>query len=86
MAAVPIEGVDQSGFGMRAGLASAVAWAPNPQNPPFYADFPIKDGAVDPLVIAKWANNSPLAMVAEPRRRAAELRRDRRRRRRPRTA
>jgi hypothetical protein len=49
---------------MRAGLASAVAWAPNPQNPPFYVDFPLKDGAVDPLVIAKWANNSPLAMVA----------------------
>jgi len=64
MAAVPYEGVDQSGFGMRAGLASAVAWAPNPQNPPFYVDFPIKDGAVDALVIAKWANNSPLAMVA----------------------
>ena len=69
MAAVPYEGVDQSGFGMRAGLASAVAWAPNPQNPPFYVDFPLKaneDGtrAVDPLVIAKWANNSPLAMVA----------------------
>jgi enterochelin esterase-like enzyme len=69
MAAVPYEGVDQSGFGIRAGLASAVAWAPNPKNPPFYVDFPIKaneDGtrAVDPLVIAKWANNSPLAMVA----------------------
>jgi enterochelin esterase-like enzyme len=64
MAAVPIAGVDQSGFGMRAGLASAVAWAPNPQNPPYYVDFPLKDGAVDPLVIAKWANNSPLAMVA----------------------
>jgi S-formylglutathione hydrolase FrmB len=64
MAAVPIEGIDQSGFGMRAGLASMTAWSPNPQNPPFYADFPLKDGEVDPLVIAKWANNSPLAMVA----------------------
>lgn len=64
MAAVPIEGVDQSGFGMRAGLASMTAWSPNPRNPPFFADFPLKDGAVDPLVIAKWANNSPLAMVA----------------------
>ena len=64
MAAVPYEGVDQSGFGMRAGLASAVAWSPNPKNPPFYVDFPVKDGAVDALVIAKWANNSPLAMVA----------------------
>jgi enterochelin esterase-like enzyme len=69
MAAVPYEGVDQSGFGMRAGLASAVAWAPNPQNPPFFVDWPIKtneDGTreIDALVIAKWANNSPLAMVA----------------------
>ena len=64
MAAVPHENVDNAGFGMRAGLASAVAWAPNPQNPPYYVDFPLKDGAVDPLVIAKWANNSPLAMVA----------------------
>ena len=69
MAAVPIETVDEAGFGMRAGLASAVAWAPNPQNPPYYADFPITEDAnsqsvVDPLVIAKWANNSPLAMVA----------------------
>jgi enterochelin esterase-like enzyme len=69
MAAVPYEGVDQAGFGMRAGLASAVAWAPNPKNAPYYVDFPIKandagEPAVDPLVIAKWANNSPLAMVA----------------------
>lgn len=64
MANVKIEGVDQSGFGMRAGLASMTAWSPNPQNPPFYADFPLKDGAVDPLVLAKWANNAPLAMVA----------------------
>jgi S-formylglutathione hydrolase FrmB len=64
MSNVNIAGVDQSGFGMRAGLASMTAWSPNPQNPPFYADFPLKDGAVDPLVMAKWANNSPLAMVA----------------------
>jgi hypothetical protein len=64
MAAVDYDKVDASGFGMRAGLASAVAWAPNPQNPPYFVDFPINDGAVDPLVLAKWANNSPLAMVA----------------------
>ena len=67
MAAVPYEGVDASGFGMRAGLASAVAWAPNPKKPPFYVDFPITQDAngqpaVDRMVIARWANNSPLAM------------------------
>ncbi|WP_305097848.1 alpha/beta hydrolase [Croceibacterium aestuarii] len=64
MGDVPIAGVDQSGFGMRAGLASMTAWSPNPKNPQFYADFPLgADGKVDALVIAKWANNSPLAMV-----------------------
>jgi enterochelin esterase-like enzyme len=69
MAAVPHAEVDKAGFGMRAGLASAVAWAPNPQNAPYYVDFPLRrdengQPQVDPLVLAKWANNSPLAMVA----------------------
>lgn len=65
MAAVPREGVDQAGFGMRAGLASAVAWAPNPQKPPFFVDFPLAaDGSVDGQVLARWAANSPLAMVS----------------------
>jgi len=69
MAAVPIENVDNAGFGMRAGLASAVAWAPNPNNPPYFVDFPLTQDengqpAVDQLVIAKWAANSPLAMVS----------------------
>ena len=65
MASVPIETVDKAGFGMRAGLASAVAWSPDPTKPPYFVDFPITaDGQVDPLVIAQWANNSPLAMVA----------------------
>jgi enterochelin esterase-like enzyme len=55
-------------FGTRAALSSMVAWSPNPKNPPYYADFPItkdKDGklVLDQLVLAKWANNSPLAMV-----------------------
>lgn len=65
MAEVPYENVDTAGFGMRAALASMVAWSPNPLNPPFYADSPLtEDGEVDQLVLAKWANNSPLAMVA----------------------
>ncbi|MGX7896401.1 alpha/beta hydrolase [Tsuneonella sp. HG222] len=64
MGKVPFAQVDQSGFGMRAGLASMTAWSPNPKNPPFHADFPLgADGKVDELVIAKWAANSPLAMV-----------------------
>ncbi len=65
MAAVPRDGVDDSGFGMRAGLASATAWAPDPTNPPFYVQWPLaEDGSVDQHVIAQWAANSPYAMVA----------------------
>jgi len=64
MAGIPIEQGVKADFGTRAGLASAVAWSPNPQNPPYFVDFPLKDGAVDNLVLARWANNSPLAMVS----------------------
>ncbi|HEY9229327.1 MAG TPA: alpha/beta hydrolase-fold protein [Gemmatimonadaceae bacterium] len=50
-------------FGTRATLASAAAWSPNPQAPPFYLDLPTKDGVVQPSVLARWAANAPLAMV-----------------------
>src|SRR3954447_4797928 len=50
-------------FGLRAQLASAAAWSPNPKNPPLYLDLPTKDGKVDPEVLAKWAANAPLALV-----------------------
>ncbi len=32
-------------FGLRAQLASAAAWSPNPKNPPLYLDLPIGDNA-----------------------------------------
>jgi len=50
-------------FGLRAQLASAAAWSPNPKNPPLYLDLPTKDGVVQQDVIAKWAANSPLAFA-----------------------
>jgi S-formylglutathione hydrolase FrmB len=50
-------------FGTRATLASAAAWSPNPQAPPFYLDLPTKDGVPQPGVLARWAANAPLAMV-----------------------
>jgi enterochelin esterase-like enzyme len=48
-------------FGLRAQLASAAAWSPNPKNPPLYLDLPI--GELAPAVLAKWAANAPLAFV-----------------------
>jgi enterochelin esterase-like enzyme len=48
-------------FGLRAQLASAAAWSPNPKNPPLYLDLPIGDKQQE--VLAKWAANAPLAFV-----------------------
>ena len=50
-------------FGIRAQLASAAAWSPNPKNPPLYLDLPVKDGEPQPDILAKWAANAPLAFV-----------------------
>jgi enterochelin esterase-like enzyme len=51
------------GFGPSVNLASAAAWSPNPKNPPLFLDLPVKDGKVQPDVVAKWAANAPLEMV-----------------------
>jgi len=40
-------------FGPRVQMASAAAWSPNPKNPPLYLDLPVKDGVVQPDVLAK---------------------------------
>jgi hypothetical protein len=57
------EEAEKGGWGVRTVFASAAAWSPNPENPPFYLDLPTKDGVVQPDVMAKWAANAPLAMV-----------------------
>ncbi len=51
------------GFFLRAQLATAAAWSPDPKNPPLYLDLPTKDGEVQPDILAKWAANAPLAFV-----------------------
>ncbi len=50
-------------FGLRAQLASAAAWAPDPKNPPLYLDLPFKNGEPQPEVMAKFAANAPLAFI-----------------------
>jgi enterochelin esterase-like enzyme len=50
-------------FGLRAQLASAAAWAPDPKNPPLYLDLPYKDGEPQPDVMAKMTANAPLAFI-----------------------
>jgi S-formylglutathione hydrolase FrmB len=50
-------------FAARAQLAAAAAWSPDPKNPPLYLDLPLKDGAVQSQILAKWAANAPLAFI-----------------------
>jgi pimeloyl-ACP methyl ester carboxylesterase len=54
---------DRLPFFARAQLASAAAWSPDPKNPPLYLDLPMKNGAPQPTVIAKWTANAPLAFI-----------------------
>jgi S-formylglutathione hydrolase FrmB len=48
---------------LRATLATAAAWSPNPSKPPLYLDLPVGDGAARAEVLARWAANAPLAFV-----------------------
>lgn len=50
-------------FFLRAQLATAAAWSPDPHNPPLYLELPVKDGVLRQDVIAKWTANAPLAFV-----------------------
>ena len=52
------------GFG-NVQFALAAAWAPNPNNPPNYFDLPTVDGTPQPLVVAKFAANSPFVMIPQ---------------------
>jgi S-formylglutathione hydrolase len=57
------EDIEKANFGILAMLASSAAWSPDPKNPPFFFDFPVKDGQVQPDIEAEWSANAPLAMV-----------------------
>ena len=55
--------LEGAGFSVKAQFASAAAWSPNPNNPPFYVDLPVRNGEVNSLIAAKWAANAPLALA-----------------------
>lgn len=59
------ETLKSADFGAQTTWAVAVTWSPNPNKPPFYADMATKDGVIDPLVIAKWSANAPVALVPQ---------------------
>jgi S-formylglutathione hydrolase FrmB len=45
--------------------AQLSAWAPDPKNPPYYVSTEVKDGVVDPLLLARLHANSPLVMLPQ---------------------
>lgn len=55
--------LDSVNFFEIATLASAAAWAPNPQKPPFYLDLPFAEGEVLPEVAAKFSANRTLYVI-----------------------
>jgi S-formylglutathione hydrolase len=59
----PDEAKNANNRGILTLLAEAAAWSPNPKNPPFFFDLPIKDGQPQAEAVARWAANAPLAMI-----------------------
>jgi S-formylglutathione hydrolase len=56
-------------------FAQAAAWSPNPDNPPFYVDFPsAQTQQPRPEIVAKWSANLPLAMIDQYRKNLQRLR------------
>lgn len=55
--------LEKADFFTKIMFASAAAWSPNPQKPPFFLDLPLENGQLQPLVLAKWTANRPLASI-----------------------
>jgi S-formylglutathione hydrolase len=60
-----LEQVAVAGFGIKAALAVAAAWSPNPSKPPLYLDLPTDEGRPRPDVVARLAANAPVALVPQ---------------------
>jgi S-formylglutathione hydrolase len=54
---------EKADFGTKADLAVAASLSPNPHNPPYFFDLPIKDGALQESIAGKWMANAPLYMI-----------------------
>jgi len=60
---VTVDQLESAGFMAIATLASAAAWAPNPEQPPFYLDLPFANGEVLPEIAAKFSANRTLYTI-----------------------
>ncbi len=60
-----MEDVTETDYPTRTVLATAAAWSPNPASPPLFFDLPMKNGQLEPSVVAKWAANAPVTALTE---------------------
>ena len=58
-----LEDLEKLHFSRRGQFATAAAFSPNPNNPPFYLDLPYANGEPRPEIMAKWNANAPLAFI-----------------------
>ncbi len=58
-----LDQVETAGFFLIATMASAAAWAPNPQKPPFFLDLPYENGEDLPEIAAKFSANRILYTI-----------------------
>jgi enterochelin esterase-like enzyme len=63
LASITPEQLEKAGFFETAALATSAAFAPNPQNPPFFLDLPAKNGAVRQDIVNKIVANRTLSVV-----------------------
>jgi S-formylglutathione hydrolase len=57
------EDFEKADFLTKVSFASAAAWSPDPANPPFYLQLPVKGGQLQARVQEKWTANMPLATL-----------------------
>ena len=60
-----LEQLEATPFSTMTVLASAAAWAPNPDNPPFYLDIPLKNGEIVEEISAKIRSNRTLYVIEQ---------------------
>ncbi|MGK0238745.1 MAG: enterochelin esterase-like enzyme [Candidatus Pelagisphaera sp.] len=58
-----LEQIENAPFRVMTNLGSAAAWAPNPNNPPFYLDLPFEDGEVRLDIAPKLSANRTLYII-----------------------
>ena len=60
-----LEQLEPAPFSVMTVLASAAAWAPNPNKPPFYLDIPVDQGEIVEEISAKFSANRTLYVVEQ---------------------